>query len=480
MKPVKTKGFQAQSTIFKTDRRGFIGGVLSAAVVSALFPVAGNAGHPSSHADPWHYLSQLRQHIRAPEFPDRDFPITDFGAIGDAGTDCTEAINNAVQACADAGGGRVVVPDGNYRTATVHLLSNVNLHITEGATLSFYTDPKRYLPRVFTRFEGVEYMGYSPLIYAYEQENIAVTGTGTIDGRAGVENWWSWKEGKLGNPRNNPTKDKLLAMAEQGIPPEQRIFGDESRLRPSFLQPYKCRNVLIEGIRVRRAPFWQVHPVLCTNVTVRDLDVNSHGFNNDGCNPESCRYVLIENCSFDTGDDCIAIKSGRNADGRRLAVPSEDILVKGCKMKAGHGGVVIGSEMSGGVRNIFAENCQMSSPDLWYMLRIKTNALRGGFVENVHIRNITVGTIGRAAIRINLVYEKVHTGEFLPTVSNVSVRDVVGDDIRQVLSIQGHENSPIRNVLIANSRFEGVKEADLVKHINDLVLEDVDSDFNPG
>ncbi len=474
---MKTKHIQEQPDDYQADRRAFIGGVLSVAVASALFPIAGCAGQPASQADPWDYVAQLRKHIKAPQFPDRDFPVTDFGAQGDDKTDCTAAINDAIRACSKAGGGRVVVPKGEYRTGAVHLLSNVNLHIEEGATLSFYTDPARYLPHVFTRFEGTEYMGYSPLIYAYEQENIAITGKGTLDGRAKLENWWSWKEGRDGSPPDNPTKDSLTAMADKGVPPGQRKFGDDNLLRPSFVQPYKCRNVLIEGIRVRRAPFWQVHPVLCTNVTVRGINVKSHGYNNDGCNPESSRYVLIENCRFDTGDDCIAIKSGRNTDGRRVNVPSEDILVSNCKMKAGHGGVVIGSEMSGGVRNVFAEDCQMSSPDLWYMLRIKTNSLRGGFVENVHVRNIKVGTIGKAAIRINFHYSDGDVGEFVPRVSNVSVTDVTGDDIRQVLSLQGYERSPVQNVNISNCRFKGVKKADLIEHVDNLVLDNVYSDF---
>jgi polygalacturonase len=474
---MKTEISSERPAEYRTDRREFIGNVLSVAVGTALFSMTGWAGQKQAAADPWQYAKELRQRIQTPSFPDRDFPVTDFGARSDNKTDCTQAINEAIRACSEAGGGRVVVPAGEYRTGPIHLLSNINLHIAEGATLSFYTDPTKYLPAVFTRFEGTEYMGFSPLIYAYEQENIAITGGGTLDGRARLENWWSWKEGKNGNPPDNPSKDRLTGMGDEGVPPKKRIFGAESRLRPSFVQPYKCRNVLIEDIRVRRAPFWQIHPVLCTNVVVRGVNVKSHGYNNDGCNPESCRYVLIEDCRFDTGDDCIAIKSGRNADGRRVNVPCEDIIVTNCKMKAGHGGVVMGSEMSGGVRNVFVEECSMSSPDLWYMLRIKTNSLRGGFVENVHLRNTRVGTIGKAAIRINFHYAKGDVGEFLPRVSNVSVSDVTGDNIRQVLFLQGYERSPVQNVHISDCRFKGVEEADLVEHVENLVLDNVYSDI---
>jgi polygalacturonase len=457
------------------DRRQFVGGTLSVAVGSALWPAFGCAARPL--ADPWKYAAALRQRIQELEFPERDFAVTEYGARGDAATDCTESINDAIRACAAAGGGRVVVPEGDYLTGPIHLLSNVNLHVVDGATLAFHTDPEKYLPAVLTRWEGTEAMNFSPLIYAFEQENIAITGSGTLDGGAGDDNWWSLKERWKGNSPDNPSKDRLTNMADAGVPPRERVFGVDSRLRPSFVQPYRCRNVLIEGVRLRRAPFWQIHPVLCENVIVRGVDVMSHGPNNDGCNPDSCRAVLIEDCFFDTGDDCIAIKSGRNADGRRVNVPSEDIIVSGCEMKAGHGGVVIGSEMSGGVRNIFVENCRMSSPDLWYMLRIKTNSLRGGFVEHAHVRNVDIGTIGKAAIRINFHYAKGDVGDFVPRVSDVSVSDVVGENVRQVLSLHGYERSPVRNVRVSNCRFSGVKKADEIDHVEDLVLENVRSDF---
>ena len=457
------------------DRRTFIGGTLSAVIGSAFLPITGCARQ--AQVDPWDYAWELRQRIRAPEFPDREFLVTDFGALADVATDNTKSINDAIRTCSEAGGGRVVIPEGTWRTGPLHLLSNVNLHVAKGATLAFHTDPQRYLPAVFTRWEGTEAMNYSPLIYAYEQENIALTGGGTLDGGAGDDNWWRMKEGRYGNSRENPGKDRLTSLADDGVPPRERVFGIESKLRPSFVQPFRCRNVLIEGIRLRQAPFWQIHPVLCTNVIVRGVDVMSHGPNNDGCNPDSCRGVLIENSVFDTGDDCIAIKSGRNADGRRVNVPSEDIIVSDCEMKAGHGGVVIGSEMSGGVRNVFVEDCRMSSPDLWYMLRIKTNSLRGGFVENAHVRQVSIGTIGKAAIRINFNYAKGDVGDFVPRVSDVSVSEVVGKNVRQVLSLHGYERSPVRNVRVSDCRFSGVEKADEVENVEDLVLENVQSDF---
>jgi polygalacturonase len=472
---MKTNKLQEQVFSGSIDRRTFLGNAISVALGTALLPMAGCV--TEEVADPWQLAEEIRNRIQAPEFPDRDFLVTEFGARADDKTDCTKSINDAIQTCAEAGGGRVVIPAGTFQTGPIHLLSNVNLHVTENATLSFYADPEKYLPLVFTRFEGTECMNFSPLVYAFEQENIAVTGGGTLDGNADYDNWWIWKKSREGEKQPNPSIKQLTEMGDAGIPPEKRIFGTEGRLRPCFIEPYRCRNVLIEDVRLRRAPFWQIHPVLSTNVTVRGVDVNSHGPNNDGCNPESCRDVLIENSFFDTGDDCIAIKSGRNTDGRRVNVPSENIVVSDCEMRAGHGGVVIGSEMSGGVRNVFAENCQMSSPDLWYMLRIKTNSLRGGFVENVHVRKVKIGTVGIAAVRVNFHYSDGDVGDFVPRVSNVSVSDVEGADVRQVLFLQGYERSPVQDIRISNSRFEGVKEADVVEHVDGLVLDNVYTDL---
>ena len=472
---MKTRNLPQEHCEFRIDRRTFVSSAVALAVSSTLLPTMGCATKPV--LDPWQHAEEIRNRIRAPEFPDREFLVTEFGARADDKTDCTKSINDAIRACSEAGGGRVVVPAGTYETGPIHLLSNVNLHVTESATLSFYADPEKYLPLVFTRFEGTECMNFSPLVYAFEQENIAITGGGTLDGNADYDNWWIWKKNREGEKQPNPSIDRLTGMGDAGVPPEERIFGPEGRLRPCFIEPYRCRNVLIEDVRLRRAPFWQIHPVLSTNVTVRGVDVKSHGPNNDGCNPESCRDVLIENSFFDTGDDCIAIKSGRNADGRRVNVPSENIVVSNCEMRAGHGGVVIGSEMSGGVRNVFAENCQMSSPDLWYMLRIKTNSLRGGFVENVHVRKVKIGTVGIAAVRVNFHYSDGDVGDFVPRVSNVSVSDVEGADVRQVLFLQGYERSPVQNIRISNSRFEGVKEADVIEHVEGLFLENVYSDL---
>jgi polygalacturonase len=426
----------------------------------------------------WAQAEKILSSIVPPTFPARDFHLTEYGAVGDGKTDCTEAFKKAIAACHEAGGGRVVIPEGTYLTGAIHLKSNVNLHVTKNATILFSQDTKKYLPAVYTRFEGVECMNYSPFIYAYEEENVAITGSGTIDGNAGPEAWWPWKGRKEfgwkeGEPNGDAAVAKLNQMAENSVPVEQRIFGEGHYLRPNFIQPYKCKNILIDSVTIKRSPMWEIHPVLCENVTVRNVTVISHGPNNDGCNPESSREVLIKNCYFDTGDDCIAIKSGRNADGRRVNVPSENIIIQGCTMKDGHGGVVIGSEMSGGCRNVFAEDCVMDSPNLERALRIKTNSMRGGVVENVYMRNVTVGEVSDAVIRVYFQYGEGDVGQHTPVVRNIFVSNVTSKKSKYALYLSGYERSPVANLNLENCRFDGVEKGNMLSHYRDLKMKDV-------
>jgi len=413
-------------------------------------------------ADGWEGVREILARIKPPSFPNRAFDICRYGAASDGVTDCSEAIKKAIAACSQAGGGRVVVPAGNYLTGAVQLRSNVNLHISRGATLRFSHDPQLYLPVVYTRWEGVECMNYSPLIYAYDQENVAVTGAGTIDGQGSRESWWLW------TGRQMPARKRLIEMGENDTPVNERIFGEGGWLRPNFVQFCKCRNVLIEGITVQNSPMWQIHPVLSSNVTVRGVTMNSHGPNNDGCNPESCRDVLIEDCLFDTGDDCIAIKSGRNRDGRRVGVPSEYIIIRNCRMKDGHGGVTIGSEASGGVRNVFAEDCHMDSPNLDRALRIKTNSVRGGFIENVYMRNVKVGHVADAIFRADLFYEEGDSGKYPPVVRNIELANVTSEKSRYALALRGYTHSPLRNIRLEQCKFQNVAEPDIIENVEGL------------
>lgn len=422
----------------------------------------------------WQQFPALLARIKAPVFPHRDFAITDYGARADGQTDNTEALRKAIEACHKASGGRVVVPPGVWLTGAVQLKSNVNLHVSEGATLKFIPDPAQYLPLVFTRWEGVELMNYSPLIYAFEQENIAITGKGTLDGSASYDNWWSWNRKTPGQPtRQVPARNLLIEQADKGVPVAERRFGEGSFLRPDFIQPYRSRNVLIEGVTIINSPMWEIHPVLCTNVTVRGAQVNSHGPNNDGCDPESCQDVLIEDCVFDTGDDCIAIKSGRDNDGRRVGVASENIIVRNCTMKDGHGGVVLGSEISGGVRNVFVENCRMDSPNLDRALRFKSNARRGGVMENIFLRNIEVGRVAEAILTVDFLYETGANGPHKPVVRNVQIEKVTSASSPRVMWIAGFPGATIDDIRFIDCFFRGVEATEQIQQVGLISFQNV-------
>ena len=450
-----------------TSRRGFFR-VLGAGAASTLLPAAQG----------WDQVPGILARIRPPVFPDRDFPVTRYGAVGDGKTDATEAFRKAIAECGAKGGGRVVVPAGRFLTGPIHLKSKVNLHVTRDATILFSRNPSHYLPLVLTRWEGVECMHYSPLIYAFGQRDIAITGEGVLDGQAGAEAWWPWvgRESwgwKKGEPTAAAARRELFRMAEERTPVEKRVFGPGSLLRTQFIQPYRSENVLIQGVKIRNSPMWEVHPVLCHNVTVRGLDIATHGPNNDGCDPESCTDVLIEDCVFDTGDDCIALKSGRNADGRRIAAPIENVIVRKCTMKDGHGGVTIGSEISGGARNIFAEDCTMNSPSLDRALRLKNNAMRGGLIENVYMRNTQVGEVSDAVLQIDFLYEEGARGPYTPVARNIEMRNVVSKKSRFALNLRGLPNAPIENVRIEDCTFDNVEKGNIVEHVKGLTLKNV-------
>jgi polygalacturonase len=263
-------------------------------------------------------------------------------------------------------------------------------------------------------------------------------------------------------------------MAERGVPVEQRVFGEGHYLRPMFIQPYRCKNVLIAGVTLLNSPMWQVHPVLCQNVTVQHLTIRANGGpNTDGCDPESCDGVLIRDTFFNTGDDCIAIKSGRNADGRRLHVPSQNIVIQHCHMQDGHGGITLGSEISGGVHNVFAEDCELDSPHLDMAIRLKNNAARGGVLDNIHVRNIHVGQVANAAVSVDFFYEEGESGDFKPEVRNLSVENLTTKKAKYALYLRGFEKAPIDDVKVVNCDFEGVEKNNVIEHVNNLSFRDV-------
>ncbi|MFV0366705.1 MAG: glycoside hydrolase family 28 protein [Mangrovibacterium sp.] len=431
-------------------------------------------------ADPWQRCEEIIENLKDPVFPDKIFSILDYGAVADGETNCREAINKAIVACSEAGGGKVVVPKGEYLSGAIYLESNVNLHMEDGAVLMFSTNPEGYLPLVYTRWEGVELMNYSPLIYSYKEKNIAVTGNGVLDGQAKKENWWKWNGGKryILNEGDPSQKDKanrlaLFEMGEKGVPVKDRKFGDGHYLRPQFFQPYQCENVLMQDFTIKSSPMWILHPVLCDNVIIRGVNVDSKGPNTDGCDPESCKNVLIENCTFNTGDDCIALKSGRNNDGRRINRPIENVVVRNCNFKNGHGGFVVGSEITGGAKNIFVENCYMNSPHLTRAVRIKTNSARGGTIEDVYIRNIEVGKVSESLLKVNLHYEDGEGHGHNPTVRNIVLENITCKETRFPLFMLGYEDSKISGVTLKNVTVEDAKEASIIRHVGDIVMDDV-------
>ena len=450
--------------------------LMLAATALAAAPVA-KAAQP----DDWAMARAIVARIKPPTFPDRDFPLEDYGGDPHGVADSTDAFRAAIAACNAAGGGRVLVRPGDWLTGPIHLKSRVNLHLQAGATVRFKTDPKAYLPLVFTRWEGIELMNYSPLVYAFEAEDIAITGAGVLDGQASRENWWPWKgpwdqnqHGWVeGMPIQTPARLRLFQMAEARTPVAERLFGEGSYLRPNFIQPYRCRNVLIEGVSLRRSPMWQLHPVLCENVTIRGVDINSHGPNNDGCDPESCKDVLIEDCTFATGDDCIALNSGRNEDGRRVGVPCENVVIRNCRMADGHGGLTIGSQISGNVRNVFAERCRLDSPNLDHAIRFKNNALRGGVVEHIRFRDITVGQVRRAVVTVDFNYEEGAQGRFTPVLRDVVIERVRSGKSRMAVDLQGLPRAPAQNITLAACDFRGVAEPSIVRFVQGLQLRGV-------
>lgn len=466
--------------------------LLAVLVVSGLSTFTScNAQKPQVTANnPWDKAEAIIKAIEVPKFKNKNYNVVDFGAKADGTTKNTDAFKKAIEACSAGGGGKVVVPKGTFLTGAIHLKSNVNLYLEEGSEILFSTDTLDYLPMVHTSYEGVEIMNYSPLIYAKGQKNIAVTGKGTLNGQAGKTAWWPWCGAeRYGHLENTPSQmsehnlPDLRVMIETNVPVEKRLFGPSHQLRPLFFEVLECENILVQGVTFTNAPFWVMHPLKSNNITVDGVTVNSHGPNNDGCDPEYSKNILIKNCIFNTGDDCIAIKSGRNEDGRRVNIPSENIIVQDCIMKDGHGGVVIGSEISAGVRNVFVRNCHMDSPNLERVIRIKTNTLRGGFVEGVYVKDVEVGQVKEAVLKINTFYGIYanQEGNFMPRIENVLLENVyVKDGGKYGVLIKGREALPVKNITLKNVTIDKAGEAESIEnavniqyintHINGILM----------
>lgn len=401
--------------------------------------------------------------IPVPDFSECErMSIAEFGAVPGDQPGTTRAIAEAIGWAHEAGGGVVVIPEGNWITGAIHLKSHVNLHLEAGAILTFSANPEDYLPAVRTTWEGLECYNYSPLIYAFECRNVAITGEGTL--RANLEVWETW----YGRPEPHmEALKRLYHLAARDVPvSERRMVGEEAHLRPQFIQFNRCENVLLEGVSIENSPFWVIHPFLSKNIVIRKVRVKAHGHNNDGVDPEMSQNVLIEDCLFDQGDDAIAIKSGRNRDAWRLNTPSKNIVVRNCVVRNGHQLLAIGSELSGGVENVLIENCEVDKEieTVGHLLYIKTNERRGGFVKNIHMRGISSGDLrhGVLGIETDVLYQwrdLVPTYEVrLTPISEIHLENVTAGEVRYVTRIEGQAAEPVGRVSLKNVTTGAVSE----------------------
>ncbi|MGW0817430.1 glycoside hydrolase family 28 protein [Streptomyces viridiviolaceus] len=437
------------------------------ALAAAAVPLAHATGAAAADSD-------------RPRFPDAWFPVTDHGAVGDGTTDCTAAVRAAVRACHAAGGGHVLIPAGRWATGAIHLLSGVDLHVAEGATVLFSTDPAAYLPVVRTRWQGIEVYNYSPLIYAYQQRDIAVTGRGVLDARSDNAHWWPWKGSgqygwKPGMPHERGDWATLEQWGAQGVPVTERVLGAGHYLRPSFVQPYACRNVLIEGVTLRNSPFWNIHPVLSRNITVRDVRVECEGPNSDGCNPDSCENVTIERVTFATHDDCIAVKSGRDQDGWRIGVPSRHIRIQDCVYLSGGAAVAIGSEMSGGVSDVVARRLYLpADPDLGEasvasVLNVKSTPTRGGYVRDVRVTDVDAPAWTYVPFEVTFQYAGGTGGDQPAEVSGLTAeRWSVGGRCEYPVRVRALPEAPVGDVRLDRLAFHDAAQDMLLRSVTDL------------
>lgn len=391
-------------------------------------------------------------------YPAQDFVITKYGAVKGGEINNTKAIAAAIDACSKAGGGRVVVPEGIWLTSAIHFKSNVNLYLAEGAVLSFTDDPADYLPAVMTSWEGMECYNYSPLLYAYECENVAITGQGTLSPK--MDSWKVWF--KRPQPHMEALK-QLYTMASTDVPVEKRQMAvGENHLRPHLLHFNRCKNVLLDSFKIRQSPFWTIHLYMCDGGIVRNLDVKAHGHNNDGVDLEMSRNFLVENCVFDQGDDAVVIKAGRNRDAWRLNTPCENIVIRNCKILKGHTLLGIGSEISGGIRNIYMHDC--SAPNsVMRLFFVKTNHRRGSFIENIHMENVDAGDVQRVLeIDTEVLYQ---WKDLVPTyeerithINGIYMKNVTCKSADAIYELKGDAKLPLKNVEIKDVHVDKVKQ----------------------
>ena len=382
------------------------------------------------------------------DFPARDFPITRYGARKDDPKATMKAFEKAMQACNKAGGGRVVVPQGDWVTGTIHFKDSCLLYLSEGATLVFEDDPSLYLPAVHTSWEGTECMNYSPLIYAFGCKNVGIAGSGTIAPK--MDFWRTW----FARPEEHiQATRQLYAMCSTGVAVEHRRMEEgKANMRPHLIQFNRCTNVTLDGFKIRESPFWTIHLYLCKDAWVHNLDVYAHGHNNDGIDIEMTSRAVVEDCVFDQGDDAVVLKSGRNQDAWRLATPTENIVIRRCTVVQGHCLMGIGSEMAGGVRRVYMHDCHLSDA-AYRMFYLKTNHRRGGFIEDIRMENVT-GKSVRTVFEIDtdVLYQwRNIVPTFETAITRIRNISLIGADCEQadaVYRINGDSRDPVQGVLL--------------------------------
>jgi polygalacturonase len=429
------------------DRRWFIGGSLALGGCASL-PRAGGAPND------WVLADAIVAGIKRPRIAPAKALITAHGAKNGFQHDALPAIRAAMAALGN-GGGTVILPPGEWRSdGPIHLRSGVALHVETGATLRFSRESRHYLPLVLTRWEGTEVWNYSPLIYAAGASDIAITGGGTIDGQ-GFDGFFQWR------PKQKTDQNALRKMGADGVPVRDRVFGEGHYLRPGFVQFMSCSRVLVDGPRFVDSTFWMVHPVYCDHVTVRNISLTSKHLNSDGVDPDSSTNVLIERCTFDVSDDCVAVKSGRDADGWRVAQPSSRIVVRDCIMNTNIAAAfAIGSEMSGGAHDIFVERLKV--PHAEHALYFKANLDRGGVIERIRMRDIDVAKT-ETLVHFTTDYHSYRGGNAPPTCATTE----------QALHIVGVPSAPVQDVRLRNIRVAMASKPDAIAHSERLSFEAV-------
>nr|WP_315196838.1 glycoside hydrolase family 28 protein [uncultured Flavobacterium sp.] len=411
-------------------------------------------------------VDEIVKRIQLPVIPSFKITVTKLGAKGDSISNAKPAFDKAMALCKKNNGGTIIVPKGIYTlNGPIHFVSNVNIQIEKGAKIRFSDTPEQYLPMVLTSWEGTMLYNYSPLIYAYNCANISITGEGTIDGEGG-KIWNSFKA------KEEADKMQSRDMNHNNTPIAERKFGAGHFLRPQMIQFFNCKNILLENIKLEDSPFWTVHLLKSKSITVRGLKYKAHNKNNDGIDPEYSSDILIENILFDNADDNIAIKAGRDDEGRRNSdTPSENIVIRNCEFKGLHA-IVIGSEMSAGVRNVYVENSKFRG----YLKRgifIKTNSDRGGYIKDIYFNNLAFGKV-EDCLYITANYHGEGNGLNPSKVSDISFSNISCVEATNTgIVIEGFPDKKVTNIKLDNINIQSAKNGMTVTNSENVTINDV-------